>query len=229
MCRCERRAKEQPSRRAADDCALRAAVLLLCCTAVLLLSGCQQEMANQPRHDAMEPLPQLAKGAQSLGPMQGTVARGQLRIDDAYFTGRTGEQFVTELPPRVLEGTDLQQLLSRGQVRFGAFCTQCHGQVGGGTGGDEQMLEMVGMVVKRGFPVPPTYHQQRLRDAPIGHFFDVITNGLGRMPAHGYMIPPQDRWAISAYIRALQLSQFVPRDQLTPTEAQRLESQTTGS
>jgi hypothetical protein len=78
------------------------------------------------------------------------------------------------------------------------------------------------MVVQRGYPAPPTYHQPRLREAPLGHFFDVITNGMGRMPAHGYMIPPEDRWAIAAYIRALQLSQHAARNALTPADLERL-------
>jgi hypothetical protein len=88
------------------------------------------------------------------------------------------------------------------------------------------MLKLVGMVVQRGFPSPPTYHQDRLRDAPIGHFFDVISNGFGRMPAHGYMIPAQDRWAIAAYIRALQLSQHAPRDQLAEADIVQLNTPT---
>ncbi len=235
MCRCEGRAAERKNGRAADAwlswraalplCCnvarlLRTAALLLCCSTALFSAGCQQEMANQPRYDALEPLPALSKGALSLGPIEGTVARGQLQLGDPYFTGKDMDQLVSEIPARALEGIDMQQLLARGQERFVVFCTQCHGQVGGGTGGSEEMLTLVGMVVQRGFPVPPTYHQPRLRDVPIGHFFDVITNGLGRMPPHGYMIPPQDRWAIAAYIRALQLSQNAARDELTPQDLQ---------
>jgi mono/diheme cytochrome c family protein len=185
----------------------------------IFAAGCQQEMANQPRYDALEPLPE---GIESLGPVAGTVARGQLQLDDPYFTGKQDGQLVTELPAEVLNSTDFEELLARGQQRFVVFCAQCHGQVGGGSGGSEEMLTLVGMVVQRGFPMPPTYHQPRLRDAPIGHFFDVITSGLGRMPAHGYMIPPQDRWAISAYIRALQLSQNAPRDELQPADLEKL-------
>ena len=113
--------------------------------------------------------------------------------------------------------------LDRGRDRFGIYCSQCHGLVGGGTGGDPRMEQFVGMVVKRGFPMPPTYHQPRLRRVPIGHFFDVMTNGFGRMPAHGYMIPTEDRWAIAAYIRALQLSQHATGDELTPEDIQKLD------
>jgi mono/diheme cytochrome c family protein len=226
MCRCEKRAVEQKSRRAAERIVRIASSLLLCCsTAVpLFLSGCQQEMANQPRYDALEPLPE---GIESLGPVEGTVARGQLQLDEPYFTGKQNGQLVTELPAQVLKDTSTEQLLARGQQRFVVFCAHCHGQVGGGTGGSEEMLQLVGMVVQRGYPTPPTYHQPRLREAPIGHFFDVITNGLGRMPAHGYMTSPQDRWAIAVYIRALQLSQYASRDELQPADVERLDAQAT--
>jgi mono/diheme cytochrome c family protein len=176
-------------------------------------------MANQPRYDALEPLPE---GIESLGPVEGTVARGHLQTDDAFFTGKQNNELVAEIPSKVFDHTNMEQLLARGQQRFVVFCSHCHGQVGGGTGGSEEMLQLVGMVVERGFPAPPTYHQPRLRDAPIGHFFDVITNGLGRMPAHGYMIPTQDRWAIAAYVRALQLSQNASRDELQPEDVEKL-------
>jgi mono/diheme cytochrome c family protein len=151
-----------------------------------------------------------------------------LLLDNAYFTGKDQGELVTEIPAKVLAGTSMQQLLARGQQRFVVACSHCHGQVGGGIGGSEEMRELVGMVVQRGFPVPPTYHQARLRDAPIGHFVDVITNGLGRMPAHGYLVEPQDRWAIAAYIRALQFSQNAPRAELTPQDMQQLEKPSAG-
>ncbi|MEX0611158.1 MAG: cytochrome c [Pirellulales bacterium] len=182
-------------------------------------------MADQPRYDPLEASAFFADGQASRHPVSGTIARGQLQLDDAFFTGKEGGELVTELPARALAGKTMAGLLKRGQDRFGIFCSHCHGQVGGGIGGDELMLEMAGMVVKRGFPAPPTFHQQRLRDAPPGHFFDVITNGFGRMPAHGYMIPPEDRWAIVAYVRALQLSQYAEASQLTPADLQRLETQ----
>lgn len=188
---------------------------------ILVAAGCSQEMANQPRYDALEPLPQLAKGAQSLGPIEGTIARGRLRTNDAFYTGKQGDQLVGEIPAEVLN-VGIEPLLARGQQRYLVFCAHCHGQVGGGTGGSEQMLKLTGMVVQRGFPAPPTFHQPRLREIPIGHFFDVITNGIGRMPAHGYLVPPQDRWAIAAYIRALQLSQNAPRSELPEEDLQKL-------
>ncbi len=187
-------------------------------------AGCAQEMADQPRYEPLEPLT-LPEGVESLGPMKGTVARGQLQLDDAYFTGKEQDLFVTEIPARTFNGTSMEKRLARGQQRFVVVCSHCHGQVGGGTGGSEEMRELVGMVVQRGFPSPPTFHQPRLRDLPIGYLYDVITNGFGRMPAHGYMVVPQDRWAITAYIRALQFSQNAPRDQLAPQDVRQLESQ----
>ena len=218
MCQCSVRAVEQQSRRAAG--------LLLCCFVALLLfsPGCVQEMADQPRYEPLEASAFFADAQASRHPVAGTVARGQLRLDDAFFTGKVGGELVTELPPRALAGRTMAELLERGQNRFVVFCSHCHGQVGGGVGGSEAMREMVGMVVKRGFPSPPTYHQDRLREAPIGYFFDVMTNGFGRMPAHDYLIPPEDRWAIAAYIRVLQLSQHAEVERLTPADLQRLET-----
>jgi mono/diheme cytochrome c family protein len=225
MCRCEvGRAGEQKSSRAAEACCRNIVLLFFCSPALLLFyTGCSQEMANQPRFDAMEPVPGLPEGLASLGPVQGTVARGELVLDDPYFSGRADGQLVSEIPAVALEDKDLMQLLERGQQRFVVMCSHCHGQLGGGTGGSEEMQKLVGMVVQRGFPAPPTFHQQRLRDAPVGHFFDVINNGFGRMPAHGYLVPVQDRWAIAAYIRALQLSQNAPRDELAASDIEHLE------
>lgn len=192
---------------------------------IVLLSvfvGCQQEMANQPRVDTLEGNTAFQEGLWNRQPVPGTVARGVLQLDDAFYTGKVGGQLVTELPERALENRTIDQLLARGQSRFNVFCSHCHGQVGGGNGGDEVMREAVGMVVKRGFPMPPTYHQERLRRAPIGHFFDVITNGIGRMAAHGYLVPPEDRWAIAAYIRTLQFSQFAPQNALPAVDVSKL-------
>jgi len=196
---------------------------------MLFASGCMQEMADQPRYDAFEPRTSPADGGgPSLGPIEGTIARGQLQLDDAYFTGKDEEGLVIEVPAHALAKMSMQQLLSRGQQRFVIVCAHCHGQVGGGIGGSDEMRELVGMVVKRGFPMPPTFHQPRLREVPIGHFFDVITNGLGRMPAHDYMVAPQDRWAIAAYVRALQFSQNAPGDELSALDVQELEKQSAG-
>jgi mono/diheme cytochrome c family protein len=104
-------------------------------------------------------------------------------------------------------------LLERGQERFNIFCRPCHGGLGNGDG----------VVVERGFPPPPSYHDPRLREAPLGHFFDVVTNGFGRMTSYAARIPPRDRWAIAAYVRALQLSQNAELDDVPPGERRRLE------
>ncbi len=125
----------------------------------------------------------------------GTVARGHLEADSAFYTGRVNGQLVTALPvPLTLK------LLERGQERFNVFCSPCHDRTGYGNG----------MIVQRGFQHPPSYHIDRLRQAPIGHFFEVPTRGFGVMPSYAAQVPAEDRWAIAAYIRALQLSQNAP-------------------
>lgn len=122
----------------------------------------------------------------------GTVARGHLREDTYFYTGKIGEENGDAMPFQVTE-----DVLARGQERFDIYCAPCHGRVGDGNG----------MIVQRGYKRPPSYHIDRLRKAPVGYFFDVITNGFGAMPDYATQIPVRDRWAIAAYIRALQLSQ----------------------
>jgi mono/diheme cytochrome c family protein len=122
----------------------------------------------------------------------GTVARGQLRDDPLLYTGKRGGTDADVFPFAITD-----RLMRRGQERFDIYCSPCHGRTGDGNG----------MVVQRGYRHPPTYHQDRLRTAPVGHFFDVITNGFGAMPDYAAQIRAEDRWAIAAYIRALQLSQ----------------------
>jgi mono/diheme cytochrome c family protein len=183
-------------------------------------------MADQPRYEPLESNTTYVEELLPRSPVPGTVARGQLRSDEPFFSGRVGDQFAVEVPEQALAGRTMVELLAHGQERFGIFCAHCHGQLGGGTGGSPEYEKLVGMVVQRGLPVPPTYHQARLRQAPLGHFFDVITKGTGRMPAHGYMIPPADRWAVAAYIRALQFSQNAPRGALTPADLEKLAAAT---
>jgi mono/diheme cytochrome c family protein len=188
-----------------------AAALAVCCS---LLAGCVQQMADEGRVKPLQASAAFDNGMSAREPVPGTVPRGELQLDTPFFTGKNGNQYVTELPPEALAGHSMDQLLTRGRERFGIYCAHCHGLVGGGTGGPPMYEKLVGMVVLRGFPSPPTFHQDRLRAMPLGHFFDVISNGYGRMPAHGYLVVPEDRWAIAAYIRALQLSQYAPRDEL---------------
>jgi len=137
-----------------------------------------------------------------------TVQRGDAREDEAFYTGLTSEALVAQLPLRLTP-----ELLSRGRGRFDIYCAICHGATGDGNG----------QVVQRGFPAPPSYRVDRLRNAPIGHFYDVITNGYGVMYSYASDLGPNDRWAIAAYIRALQLSQNARVRELPPNDRQRLE------
>ena len=159
---------------------------------LLVLAGCRQEMYDQSR---MKPLAQsdFYSDLRTARPqVEGTVARGQLREDEYFYTGKIGGNPGDYMPFPVTD-----EILARGQERFNIYCTPCHSRLGDGNG----------MVPQRGFKHPPTYHQDRLRKAPLGYFFDVMTNGFGVMPDYTTQIAPRDRWCIVAYIRALQLSQ----------------------
>ncbi len=138
-----------------------------------------------------------------------TVARGELRNDEQFYTGKIGHELAANFPMPVT-----RELLERGQQRFEIYCALCHGRSGEGNG----------MIVQRGFPQPPSLHEQRLRDAPPGHFVDVITNGYGVMYSYASRISAQDRWAITAYIRALQLSQNAKTSDAGLTGAEELPS-----
>jgi mono/diheme cytochrome c family protein len=158
-------------------------------------TACRQDMHDQPKMKPLRPSVMFADGRSARPFVVGTVARGSLREDQAYFAGRSGAGFVTELPVEVTP-----DLLQRGHERFEIFCAPCHGRTGGGDG----------MVVQRGFKAPPSYHTDRLRAMPVGYLFDVATNGFGAMPAYADQVPPADRWAIVAYVRVLQYSQHAP-------------------
>jgi hypothetical protein len=165
--------------------------LALACAAASLVfgAGCQylrQDMANQPKNKPLSPSPFFEDGRSERPIVENTVARGSL-ADDELFVPKDSNNF--PLP------VDLA-LLERGEERYKIFCTPCHGLQGDGNG----------MVAIRGMKRPPSYHQDRLRQAPNGYFYDNITNGFGQMLGYSAQIPPRDRWAIIAYIRALQLS-----------------------
>jgi mono/diheme cytochrome c family protein len=150
-------------------------------------------MHDQPKLEPLEASTFFGDGMASRLPPAGTVARGQLREDALYFTGLgPGGTPSAELPMPAD-----RTVLRRGQERFDVFCSPCHGRAGDGAG----------MVARRGFKTPPSFHDQRLRDAPVGYYFDVMTRGFGVMPSYATAVPPADRWAIAAYVRALQLSQ----------------------
>ena len=176
--------------------------LALLCYA-LVMTGCGVNMRDGARLIPLERDTFFPDDKSSREPVAGTVARGQLRADEAFFTGKSGGADVTTFPMQI-NATVLQ----RGQDRYEVYCSPCHGYAGYADG----------MIVRRGFSPPPSFHQDRLRNAPVGHFYDVITNGYGAMYSYASRINPADRWAIVAYIRALQLSQNariqdVPADQ----------------
>jgi mono/diheme cytochrome c family protein len=161
---------------------------------LLTLAGCRQDMHDQPRFKPLAESDFYADLRSSRTPVDGTVARGQLHEDAYFYTGKIGANPGNYMPSEVPVN---EETLARGRERFNIYCAPCHSRIGDGNG----------MVVQRGYRHPPTYHQDRLRQAPLGYFFDVMTNGFGAMPDYAAQIPPQDRWCIVAYIRALQLSQ----------------------
>ena len=150
-------------------------------------------MHDQPKYYGRCARVRSSPSTSSARPLvEGTIARGTLQTDAPFFTGKNGALFANELPFPVT-----QAVLDRGQERFNIYCTPCHDATGGGNG----------LVVQRGYPKPQTYHSDRLRKIEAGYFFDVMTNGFGRMPDYRAQLTPRDRWNIVAYIRALQLSQ----------------------
>jgi len=209
--------------------------LLLAASCLLPLAGCRQDMQDQPRMKPFRSSTFFRDGISSRPPVAGTVPRGYLRADREFFTGKKSgapsgtstttpgqqagpNQQAAPAGATVAAGTTAtpgvsaypddvetfplpvtQELISRGKERYEIFCSTCHGMTGNGDG----------MVVRRGLRRAASFHADNLRQAPVGHFFDAITNGWATMPSYAPQIPPQDRWAIIAYIRALQLSQNV--------------------
>ena len=170
----------------------------LCALAALLAVaglGCRQDMHDQPKYKPYRQSEFFSDGRAMRPFVAGTVARGTLREATPYNTGKIGEDFTTEFPVAVTA-----DLLERGRGEFQVFCSPCHGRTGMGDG----------MIVQRGFKRPISYHVDRLRQMPIGYFFDVITNGYGAMSDYASQVPVADRWAIAAYVRTLQLSQYAP-------------------
>jgi mono/diheme cytochrome c family protein len=137
------------------------------------------------------------------------VARETLRDDSPFYTGKDGRDFAAHIPVAVTA-----DLLERGRTEFRVFCSPCHGRTGMGDG----------MIVRRGFKRPSSYHVDRLRQMPIGYFFDVVTNGYGAMSSYASQVPVEDRWAIAAYIRALQLSQYAPVEDVPEEHRPELET-----
>jgi cytochrome c553 len=158
----------------------------------LLVAGCRQDMHDQPRFKPLAGSDFFGDGRSARPPVEGTVARGQLRDDAHLYTGLVNGEPAATFPVEITA-----ELLARGRERYDIFCSPCHDRVGRGTG----------MVVQRGFRQPTSFHDDRLRTALPGYYFDVMTNGFGAMSSYASQVPVRDRWAIAAYIRALQLSQ----------------------
>ncbi len=158
-------------------------------------TGCRQDMHDQPRYKAFALTAFFGDGRSERPTIEDTVARGQLHLDQARYTGKQDGKDINFFPIQITRAD-----LARGQERFNIYCSPCHGRLGNGRG----------MIVLRGLRQPPSYHDPRLINAPVGHFFDVMTNGYGAMYSYASRVAVDDRWRIAAYIRALQLSQDAP-------------------
>jgi len=174
---------------------------------LLTVAGCRQDMHNQPKYKPLRASTLFADHSSARPLIEGTVARGTLQDDAEFFTGKNGA-----LPADALPFELTAQVLDRGEQRFNIFCAPCHDTSGNGRG----------MIVRRGYRQPPSFHIDRLQQAPLGHFFDVMTNGFGAMPDYRAQVAPRDRWAIAAYVRALQLSQYHAAAELTAEQRQKL-------
>ncbi len=171
-------------------------------------SGCfEQDMANEGRLKPLEASEFFEDGMTARQPVEGTVARGQLFNDDHLYRGMVDGALAETFPFEVTA-----DVLERGRERYEIFCTPCHDQIGTGNG----------IVVQRGFRRPSSFHVDALRAAPAGHFYDVMTNGFGTMPSYAAQVPVEDRWAIVAYIRALQLAQNATDADLGPQDLEQL-------
>ena len=172
-----------------------------------LLGGCRQDMHNQPKYTPLRSSDFFPDGRSARAPVPGTVARGQLREDTLFYTGKVGDQFATQFPFPVT-----RTVLLRGQERYNIYCAPCHARTGNG----------FGMVVQRGYRRPASFDEPRLRSAPPGYYFDAMTRGFGAMSDYAAQIEPADRWAIAVYIRALQLSQHATLEDLPPVQREQL-------
>ena len=174
----------------------------------VFFSSCRQDMYNQPKAKPDSESEFFSDGTSARPVPVHAVQHRSFPKDEAFATGLTNNTLVVQLPIKLTPG-----LLARGRERFDIFCAVCHGVTGSGNG----------EVVQRGFPTPPSFHIERLRNAPIGHFYAVITNGYGVMYSYAARLKPDDRWAIAAYLRALQLSQNAKASELSPNERQQLD------
>jgi mono/diheme cytochrome c family protein len=176
--------------------------------ALLSCGGCRQDMHDQPKYKPLAASTFFRDGQSARPLVLGAVARGQLDDDVELYSGKTAAGKLVEVFPIAVTA----DVLKRGQERFDIYCSPCHDRTGAG----------LGMVVRRGFKQPPSLHVERLRQAPPGHFFDVMTSGFGAMPDYRSQVAPFDRWAIAAYIRVLQRSQQATLADAPPEEAAKL-------
>jgi mono/diheme cytochrome c family protein len=168
---------------------------LMLFAAALCATACRQDMHVQPRYNPLAATAFFDDARSARPAIEDTVARGQLRLDQARYTGKVNGKDIDYFPIQITPAD-----LARGQERFNIFCSPCHGRLGDGHG----------MIVSRGLRQPPSFHDARLLTAATGHFFDVMTNGYGAMYSYASRVPVDDRWRITAYIRALELSQNAP-------------------
>ena len=175
----------------------------------LLATGCTMTMRDQPRVDPYEPNAFFANEQSAQLPVDDTVPVNGARTDDALYTGQEGGQYVEAFPFPIT-----REDLEYGRQRYDIYCAPCHGYAGDGDG----------MVVQRGFREPPSFNQDRLREAAPGYFFYAITNGFGSMPSYANRIPVHDRWLIVAYVKALQLSQHAPLTSLPADDQAKVEA-----
>ncbi len=184
---------------------IHVAFTILLMSSLSLLAACT-DMYDQPKFRPLRPSKFYVDGS-SRPLVEGTVARGYARTDELMFKGKVNGRFSDEFPFAITA-----DVVKRGQDRFNIFCSPCHGRLGNGEG----------MIVQRGFPKPNSFHADSVRTLPVGFYFDVITNGFGRMYSYAPSVPVEDRWAIIAYIRALQLSQRGSVGDLTKSEHEHL-------
>jgi hypothetical protein len=173
----------------------------------MLVAGCRLDMHVQPKYLPYEPTNFFGDGRSERQPVAGTVARGHLRLDELLYTGKENGVLADKFPFPITRAD-----LERGRERYNIYCTPCHDYAGTGDG----------MIVQRGFPPPPSFHIDRLRNAPAGHYFDVMTNGFGAMYNYAARIEPEDRWRIAAYVRVLQMSRHATVEDVPAAERQKL-------
>ena len=176
---------------------------------IVVMNGCHLDMYDQPKFKPLSANRFFADSMASRPLVDGTVARGDAERDELLYTGRINGKVADVFPFPIT-----RDVLTRGQDRYNVFCSPCHSKLGDGRG----------MIVQRGFPAPVSYHADSIRSKPVGFYFDVITNGYGKMFNYASSVSVRDRWAIIAYIRALQESRRVRISELPPDERERLES-----